>query len=514
MVDEHAMGLRSKYAKTALLSTILTYAGFVFNLIYGKILAVVITDVNQMGIIAALNTVATLVLGLSTLGILYTITQKASKSHGAGDNQTARSIIWKGTLVYYVSSLPLAAILVLGFLMTLNLLVWFIPMVIFLLSGLIMSSQRTAMNSMVEPDKGVVFSGFYRWSQWGLSLGLMYLFIFLSLPDFFVGIIYGWVVSTVVFCLIGFLLTSKYMRSVDRKLSPQTTLFLTFGLPVFGAYVLRLIGQQIDKLFIMYTTGLVDPSILANYFFAVRIASQLNAFSFSLTAGLVALLGVLYGINELRMQRAHAAVLRFLLVITVPFYAAIAAFGEPIIILLLDPRYFGIRTFLPILTFAFLFELIIVVLLMGRRASGERRLIPLIWGGVLGLKVVLLFFFGFDLLGIASAILISNLVFAFITGFYLRSEVSLGWFWIKLSVPILLVLIAGIISLWLALDVVLSLLVCLIAVFISLFFSLRLRLLSVQDVNIIRSVMPARMVRYVNFIARIGGYPTEIPNED
>ncbi|MFX0168067.1 MAG: hypothetical protein ACFE89_01815 [Candidatus Hodarchaeota archaeon] len=507
------MGIRSKYARTALLSTILSNAGFVINLIYGKILAVVITNLDEVGIIAALNTVATLVLGLSTLGILYTVTQKAAASQGKGDDKTARSIIWKGSLIYYVTSLPLGAVLLFVFLITQNLLIWFIPMAIFLLLGLVMSSQRTAMNSMVEPDKGVVFSGFYRWTQWGLSLGLMYLFIFLSVPYFFIGIIYGWVVSTILFSIIGYLLTSKYVKDVDRKLSPSSMVYLSFGLPVFGAYVVRLVGQQIDKLFIMYTTGLIDPSILANYFFAARIGSALNEFSFSLTAGLVALLGVLFGISKIRMQRAHAAVLRFLLVITIPFYTAIAAFGEPIIILLLDPKYFGIRTFLPFLTFAFLFELIIVVLLMGRRATGEQRIIPIVWGGLLAVKLGLLVFVGFDLLGIAMTILFSNLVFAIILGFYLRKEVKLGWFWIKLVVPILIVLIAGMLSFWFSLDVIASLLVCLIAIFISVFLSLRLRLLSIEDINIIRSVMPSRMVRYVNLIVKIGGYPVEVSNE-
>jgi O-antigen/teichoic acid export membrane protein len=509
------MGLRAKYARTAVLSTVLTNLGFIMNLLYGKVLAVLI-PIAQMDIIGILNTLTTLILGASSFGILYTITQKAP-SIGKGDPNKARHIIWRGSLTYYVVSIPFSFILLFFSLWSQNLLIFLIPMVLFIMLSMLRRSQRIAMDGMLETEKGVLFTGLYSWAQWGCSLGILLLFLHWNISDFYVGIIYGWVTSNIFFAIIGIALVQKYFRGAKASLGLPIITYLSFGLPVFGAYVIQLLGQQIDKLFLMALNalGVIPIGVFANYFFAARISSSLNEFAMSFTRGLVALLALLFGMNLQRMQNAHSAVIRFILLISTPLYLAVAAFGEVFIVLLIDPtKYAGIQIFLPFLTFAYFFELVITVLLLGRQASGQRRLIPVIWGVLILLKLGLLIPFGQDLLTISIIVLIANFLLAIVVSIYLRKELQLGYFWVKLSIPIIIMLIAGFFGILIVfldplIDILFSLGLCFLFLFFAIFISLRLRLLTLRDMGIIRSVMPKKLHWIVNLLARIGGYPLE-----
>ncbi len=513
------MGLRAKYARTAVLSTVLTNLGFIMNLLYGKVLAVLI-PIAQADIIGILNTLTTLILGASSFGILYTITQKAP-SIGKGDPNKARHIIWRGSLIYYAASIPFSFILLFFSLWTQNLLIFLIPMVLFIALSMLRKSQRIAMDSMLETEKGVLFTGLYSWTQWGCSLAILLLFLHWNISDFYVGVIFGWVTSNILFAIIGIALVQKYFRGAKASLALPIITYLSFGLPIFGAYVIQLLGQQIDKLFLMALNafGIIPAGVFANYFFAARISSALNEFAMSFTRGLVALLALLFGMNLQRMQNAHSAVIRFILLISTPLYLAVAAFGEVFIVLLIDPKYAGIQIFLPFLTFAYFFELVITVLLLGRQASGQRRLIPVIWGVLILLKLGLLIPFGQDLLTISIIVLIANFLLAIVVSIYLRKELQLGYFWVKLSIPIIIMLFAGFLGILVffpdpTVDILFSLGLCILFLFIAIFISLRLRLLTLRDMGIIRSVMPKKLHWIVNLLARIGGYPLEEQTEE
>jgi len=503
------MAIRRKYARTAFLSTVLTNAGFIMSFIYGRILADTLPP-SDMGIVAALSTTTRLILGVSTFGILYTITQKASSMEGKGGAITSRSIMAKGLCVFYAVGLPFSVVLIYFSLLALDLAAWIGLMCLYMILLLFLLSQRTSMNSMVETDKAVVFSGLRQWTQWGMSLGLAFLvFFILGLPAF-IGVIYGWVISAGLFVIIGFILIAKHLRDAKIESGLPISTYLTFGLPVFGAYVLRLMGQQIDKIYVM---TLMTREELAQYFLVARIAGALNDFASSLTTGLVALLAVLFGISITRMQRAHAAVVRFILVISTPLYIAVAAFSDPVAALLLGPQYPNAGIYLSLLSLAYYFELVITIILIGRRASGATRIVPVIWSSLLALKFTLCFILGgYGLLGVAIAVLFSNVVLATLAYTYLRKEISLGTFWIKMAIPMLIILGLGFIAS--NLDIILSIAVCLGGVALSLFISLRLRVLTIQDMRIIRSVMSRKTVWLVDYIAKIGGYPlSELENE-
>jgi O-antigen/teichoic acid export membrane protein len=494
------MTIRRKYAKTALFSTILTNVGFIINMVYGRILADAIPP-SDMGIIAALNTLASLILVLSYFGILYTINQKTAFSIGKNEVANARAILKKGVLVFYAVSFAICIVTSYFLLFLSGLLVWMGFFTIFLIFMLVIRSQSTIMNGMVDTDRAVVFTNLQRWSQWGLSLFLLF---FLGS---FVGVIFGWIGAVILFAIIGAILAVNYFKGREIGSALPLKTYLTFGLPLYISSVISHLGSQIDRLYVLV---FMTSEELARYFLIARITSALNEFSLSWITGVVALLAVLQGINLLRMQKAHSAIVRFVLLITTPLFIAIAVFGEPIAILLIGTNYLGSGIFMSILAVAYFFNMILTIILLGRRAQGTIRILPVVWTYLLILKLGLSFLLaGFGLLGISFATLISSIVVTLGTYLYLRKEIRLGWYWLKLSLFFLVIFGAGFVSVFLSFDIILSLVTCIIAVILSLFLSLRLRILTVEDVNIARSVLSRRLVRVFNLILRIGGYPVE-----
>ena len=252
---------------------------------------------------------------------------------------------------------------------------------------------------------------------------------------------------------------------------------------------------------------------LARYFLVVRITGALFDFAISLISGIVALLAVLVGISLTRMQNAHLAVIRFVLVISAPIFIAVAAFGEPLATLFMGPQYLGSGILLSILTLAIFFDLIIILLLIGRQAGGQTRVIPLVWAGLLAMKIILVFFLSaYGLFGISIAVLTSELLTSLIVYTYLRKEISLGMFWIKLFFPMLLVLAIGIVVNILALDVVLAVIISVLSVLLSVFVGLRIRVLTAEDIVVIRSVGSPKLKWIIDMITRIGGYPLKDSN--
>ena len=339
------MSIRRKYAKTTFLSTILTNVGFIINLIYGRILADTISQAN-MGIIAAMTTLSRIILSLSLFGIHYTITQKTSFSIGKGQDERAKHILAKGLVIFYAISIPISILLSLVSLFILNNYFFFDLyafsgiLILYLVLLLTLRGQSDAMNSMVETDRAVVLTNLRRWTSWGLSL--WFLFFLAS----FIGIFYGWIISVGLFIIIGAVFITKYFHGAKINLGLPTKTYLTFGLAIFGASVVRLFGQYIDQLFIL---ALMTQEELARYFLVVRITGALFDFAISLISGIVALLAVLVGISLTRMQNAHLAVIRFVLVISAPIFIAVAAFGEPLATLFMGPQYLGSGILLSIL---------------------------------------------------------------------------------------------------------------------------------------------------------------------
>ncbi|MFX1318092.1 MAG: hypothetical protein ACFE9D_05055 [Promethearchaeota archaeon] len=500
------MAIRRTYARTAAFSFFLTIVGFIINIFYGRILADVLLE-SEMATIAALVTLSTVIEGVAIFGITYTITQKTSSSIGKGETDAAKGILAKGLIVFYTVSIPLSLVLtfmsffVLNTFFFVNLFMWSGLLVTYIILQLLLRSESDSLNSMVETDRAVVFSNLRRYLSWGLSLGL--LFLLMS----FVGIIFGWILSTAIFVVIGVVLITKYFSGARLTDGLPTATYLTFGLSIFGASVIRLLGRYFDQLYVL---ALLTPEELAQYFLVVRITGGLYDFAVSLIAGIVAILSMLVGISLTRMHNAHTAVLRFVLVISAPIYLAVAAFGEPLALLFIGPRYLGSGPLLTILAIASFFDLIIILLLLGRQAAGKPRIVPFMWGGLLAFKLIFVTLLaGFGLIGVAFAVLLSELLLAFIVGIYLRKEVSLGLFWIKLFIPMLIVLAMGIASTLLGFDIILSVILSVVSVFAAVFAALRLRVLPSNDIIIIRSVISPKLKWIVDLIVRIGGYPRE-----
>lgn len=500
------MAIRKTYARTAAFSFILTVVGFVINIFYGRILADILLE-SEMGTIAALVTLAAVIEGIAIFGITYTITQKTSSSIGKGEIDAAKDILSKGVIVLYAVSIPFSIFLTFLSLFVLNnfffynLFMWSGLLIPYIVLLLILRSESNAMNSMIETDKAVVFTNLRRYLSWGLSLG--FLFYLMS----FVGIIYGWILSITIFVIIGIFLIAKYFVGAHPSDGLPTATYLTFGLSVFGASVIRLVSRYFDQLYVL---ALMAPEELAQYFLVVRITGGLYDFAISLIAGIVAILGVLVGISLTRMQNAHSAVVRFVIVISAPIYIAVAAFGEPLALLFLGPRYLGSGILLSILAIASLFDLIIILLLIGRQAAGRTRIVPITWAGLLVFKLILVTILaGFGLVGIALGVLLSELLLVFILSLYLRKEISLGLFWVKLIIPMLIVIAVGIISSLLGLDVILSVILSVFAILMAVFVALRLRILPVSDIYIIRSVLSPKLKWMLDIVVRIGGYPQD-----
>jgi O-antigen/teichoic acid export membrane protein len=463
--------------------------------------------VSEMGTIAALVTLAAVIEGIAIFGITYTITQKTSSSIGKGEVDAAKGILAKGLIVFYAVSIPLSIVLtylsffVLENFFFYNLFMWSGLLIPYIVLQLLLRSEANAMNSMVETDKSVVFTNIRRYLSWGLSLG--FLFFLVS----FVGVIYGWILSTAIFVIIGIFLIAKYFNGARLSDGLPTATYLTFGLSVFGASLVRLMGRYFDQLFVL---ALMAPEELAQYFLVVRITGSLYDFAISLVAGIVAILSVLVGVSLARMQNAHSAIIRFVLVISAPIYLAVAAFGEPLATLFLGPNYIGSGILLSILAIATFFDLIIVLLLLGRQAAGRTRIIPLTWAGLVVFKFLLVTMLaGFGLVGISIGVLLSELLVALITTLYLRKEISLELFWIKLFIPMVIVLAVGISSALLGLDLILAVILSVISVLIAVFTALRLRILPTRDITIIRSVISPKLKWILDLIIRIGGYPRQ-----
>jgi O-antigen/teichoic acid export membrane protein len=500
------MAIRRTYARTAALSTILTNLGFIINLIYGRILADTIHPAN-MGTIAAIATLASLIEGIAVFGITYTITQKTSSTLGKGDVDKAKGILAKGLLVFYAVSIPLSIVLCLSTLLILylfffyNLFFWGGLLLLYIILLIVMRSESESMSSMAETDNTVVFTNLRRYLSWFLSLFL--LFALLS----FIGVIYGWILSLVIFVIIGSVVVARYVRGAKIRIGLPVATYLTFGIPIFLASVIRLFGRYIDQLYVL---ALMAPEELAQYFFVVRITGALTDFSLSLVAGVFALLALLVGISMERMQQAHGAVLRFVLVISTPLFIAVAAFGEPIALLFLGVNYPGSGILLSILAIAAFFDLILSLLMIGRRAAGNIKIIPITWGGLLAIKLILvLLLASLGLVGITIAVFLSELITATILYLYLMKEIHVGKFWIKLFIPMIIVIVIGLGSTLLGLDVILALILCIFSVVISVFVGLRFRVLSSGDIGIIRSVVSPKLKWVIDLIIRIGGYPAE-----
>ncbi len=500
------MAIRQTYARTAALSTILTNLGFIINLIYGRILADAIHPTN-MGTIAALATLASLIEGIAVFGITYTITQKTSSTLGKGDVDKAKGILAKGLLVFYAVSIPLSIVLCFSTLLILylfffyNLFIWGGLLLLYIIFLLVTRSESESMSSMAETDNAVVFTNLRRYLTWFLSLFL--LFTLLS----FIGVIYSWIISLAVFAIIGSFVVARYVRGAKISIGLPTTTYLAFGIPIFLASAIRLFGRYIDQLYVL---ALMTPAELAQYYFVVRITGALTDFSLSLVAGIFALLALLVGISLERMRKAHGAVLRFVLVISTPLFIAVAAFAEPVTILFLGANYPGSGILLSILTIAAFFDLILSLLMIGRRASGNIKIIPVTWGGLLVIKLTLVLLLASSgLVGITVAVLFSEIITATILYVYLRKEIHVGKFWVKLFVPMSIVIAIGLASTLLGLNVILAIILCIISVVISVFVGLRLRVLSSQDIGIIRSVVSPKLKWIIDLIIRIGGYPAE-----
>jgi len=500
------MAIRRTYARTAAFSFFLTVVGFVINIVYGRILADTLLE-SEMGIIAALVTLASVIEGIAIFSITYTITQKTSSSLGQGDTDAAKGILVKGLIVYYAVSIPfsisltLISLFVLETLFFTNLFMWSGLLISYIVLLLLLRSESNAMNSMVETDKAVVFTNLRRYLSWGLSLG--FLFYLMS----FVGVIYGWIISVFIFVIIGSFLIAKYFKGTRLTNGLSTSTYLTFGLSIFGASVIRLIGRYFDQLYVL---ALMTPEELAQYFLVVRITGGLYDFAVSLIAGIIAILSMLVGISLKRMQNAHEAVLRFVLVISAPIYLAVAAFGEPLALLFLGPRYLGSGILLSILAIASFFDLIILLLLIGRQAAGRLRIIPITWASLLVFKFILVTVLAvFGLIGIALSVLLSQVLLVVIVGLYLRKEISLGWFWAKLFLPMLIVIAIGLVSTFFGVDLFLAVILSVFAVLTAVIVALRIRILPASDINIIRSVLSPKLKWMLNIIIRIGGYPQE-----
>lgn len=505
------MAIRRTYARTAALSTILTNLGFIINLIYGRILA----DIPQadMGIIAAIATLATLIEGIAVFGITYTITQKTSSTLGKGDVDKAKGILAKGLVVFFAVSIPFSIVLCLSTLLLLylfffyNLFFWGGLLLLYIILLLVMRSESESMSSMTETDHNVVFTNLRRYLSWFLSLFL--LFLLLS----FMGVIFGWILSLVIFIIMGSFVVARYVRGAKIRNGLPVATYLTFGIPIFVAAVIRLFGRYIDQLYVL---ALMTPEELARYFLVIRLSGALTDFSLSLVAGVFALLAVLVGTSLERMQRAHGAVLRFVLVISTPLFLAVAAFGEPLALLFIGPNYIGSGILLSILAIAAFFDLIIVLLIIGRQAAGSPRIVPLTWIGLLGIKLVFVFLLaGFGLMGIALAVLISESVTAIATYVYMRKEIQVGKFWVKLFIPMIIVLAIGLVTMLLGLNLILSVIICILSVIFAIFIGLRLRVLSTADMSIIQSVISPKFKWVMELILRIGGYPREdVPDSE
>jgi O-antigen/teichoic acid export membrane protein len=363
------------------------------------------------------------------------------------------------------------------------------------------------MSSMAETDNTVVFTNLRRYLSWFLSLFL--LFLLLS----FVGIIFGWILSLAIFIIMGSFVVARYVRGVKIRDGLPVSTYLTFGLPIFVAAVIRLFGRYIDQLYVL---AIMTPEELARYFLVVRLSGALTDFSLSLVAGVFALLAVLVGTSLERMQQAHSAVLRFVLVISTPLFLAVAAFGEPLALLFIGPNYIGSGILLSILAIGAFFDLIIVLLVIGRQAAGSPRIVPVTWFGLLGIKLVFVFLLaGLGLMGIAIAVLISESFTAIVTYVYMRKEIQVGKFWVKLLIPMTIVLAIGLTSTLLGLDVILAVILCIVSVIFTIFLGLRLRVLSTADMEIIRSVVSPKFKWVMNIILRIGGYPREdLPEQE
>jgi O-antigen/teichoic acid export membrane protein len=498
------MAIRRTYAKTAAFSFILTIVGFVINIVYGRIIADILPE-SDMGTIAALVTLATVIEGIAIFGITYTITQKTSSSIGRSEVEVAKGILAKGLIIFYATSIPFSVILtllcffVLSSFFFYNLFIWSGLLIPYIVLLILLRSESTAMDCMVETDKSVVFTNLRRYLSWGLSLG--FLFFLMN----FVGIIYGWLLSTSLFVIIGIFLVSKYFSGVNLRDGLPSGTYLTFGLLIFAASVVRLIGRYFDQLFIL---ALLTPEDLAQYFLVARITGSLFEFSVSLIAGIIAILSVLVGASLNRMYNAHSAVMRFVLVISAPLYLTVAAFGEALTTLFLGPRYIGSGILLSILAIAGFFDLIVVLLLMGRQASGRTKIIPLTWASLLIFKFLLVTILAaFGLIGISFGVLLSQILLALILSLYLRKEISLGVFWLKLSIPMIIVLALGLSSTLLGLNAILAVTLAVFSGLIAIFVVLRLRILPTNDIIIIRSVISPKLKWIVDLIIRIGGYP-------
>lgn len=500
------MAIRRTYARTAAFSFLLTIVGFVINVIYGRILADVLFE-SEMGIIAALATLAAVIEGIAIFGITYTITQKTSSSIGKGESQAAKGILAKGLIVYYAVSIPLSIVLlylsffVLNTFFFSNLFMWSGLLITYIILQLLLRSESDSMNSMVETDRAVVFSNLRRYLSWGLSLGL--LFFLMN----FVGVIYGWILSTTIFVIIGIFLITKYFVGARLRDGLPTATYLTFGLSIFGASVVRILGRYFDQLYVL---ALLTPEALAQYFLVVRITGGLFDFAVSLIAGIIAILSVLMGVSLTRMQNAHIAVIRFVLVISAPIYLAVAAFGEPLALLFLGPRYLGSGVLLSILAIASFFDLIVLLLLLGRQAAGRTRILPVTWGSLVVFKLILVTLLaGYGLIGVSLGVLLSELLLALIVSLYLRKEISLGLFWAKLFIPMLIVLAVGLTSALLGLNLIFAVILSILSVVIAVFVALRLRILPTSDITIIRSVISPKLKWILDLIIRIGGYPSQ-----
>ena len=164
----------------------------------------------------------------------------------------------------------------------------------------------------------------------------------------------------------------------------------------------------------------------------------------------------------------------------------------------------------PYLAIAAFFDLIIVLLVIGRQAAGSPKIVPFTWLGLLGLKLVFVFLLaGFGLMGIAIAVLISESFTAVVTYFYIQKEIQVGKFWIKLFIPMIIVLAIGLASTLLGLDLILAVILCIVSVIFTIFVGLRLRVLSTADMSIIQSVVSPKFKWVMELILRIGGYPRE-----
>jgi len=338
----------------------IVFTGTIIGLLLGfigRIILIRYTTQTEYGIYSLAFVIMSIFVTISTLGLSEGSTRYIAYHRGTKEEGKVRGVISSSIKIAIIASISLAVV---SFLIS-----DFISVSIFHVPEL---STPLKIFSIAIPFTVLItvfisiFRGFDRVEPrvyfQNILRNVLYILFLIAVVFFglsFLGVIYAYVLSIAVTCMVSVIYMMKKspisIRSGSSVTNPMIKELLFFSVPLLAVSMLQMITTWTDTLMLGYFK---TPDVVGLYNAALPLAHLLTMTSASMSFIYIPIISQLYAKSSIEeVKKSYMILTKWIFLVTLPIFFVLFLFPEVVLNLLFGSRYIGASVALQVLAFGF-----------------------------------------------------------------------------------------------------------------------------------------------------------------